>query len=283
MDDFANAMRIVHWGKPTGVYAENPCMLVDRWAAGCDQVFQMVEHKKRGIHKKPCYVKGQDLLVPTTVSESPANTRFVNVSLKVPLKYLITFGGGINKTHLTNPDLPEIDAGYSFGVRQTFARLYHRHPEIKIFWGFTADFWLEAAASEFCFAPAGWGWGSRVKGGITSGCIPVIVQDGIKVDWEDDLPMHEFAVRMPLSHLHRLPEILNRFKRTGKAAAMRKNLECIWPLYWWSRPLGRAFEMSMCVLKARILGHPIRVDFDSCRLFCGDDQPVDFRGPFHSV
>eukprot|EP00955_Chlamydomonas_euryale_P073424 361740-Chlamydomonas_euryale.AAC.7 len=38
MDDFANAMRIVHWGKPTGVYAENPCMLVDRWAAGCDQV-----------------------------------------------------------------------------------------------------------------------------------------------------------------------------------------------------------------------------------------------------
>eukprot|EP00955_Chlamydomonas_euryale_P073423 361740-Chlamydomonas_euryale.AAC.6 len=138
----------------------------------------MVEHKKRGIHKKPCYVKGQDLLVPTTVSESPANTRFVNVSLKVPLKYLITFGGGINKTHLTNPDLPEIDAGYSFGVRQTFARLYHRHPEIKIFWGFTADFWLEAAASEFCFAPAGWGWGSRVKGGITSGCIPVIVQVG---------------------------------------------------------------------------------------------------------
>ena len=35
---------------------------------------------------------------------------------------LIIFGGGINQTHLTDANRPESDAGYSFGVRQTFAR-----------------------------------------------------------------------------------------------------------------------------------------------------------------
>ena len=44
-------------------------------------------------------------------------------SLPPPLqKTLILFGGGINQTHLTDATRPESDAGYSFGVRQTFAR-----------------------------------------------------------------------------------------------------------------------------------------------------------------
>lgn len=38
-----------------------------------------------------------------------------------------------HQTHLTDPSRPESDAGYSFGVRQTFARLYEHHPDIKIF------------------------------------------------------------------------------------------------------------------------------------------------------
>ena len=32
------------------------------------------------------------------------------------------------------------------------------------------------------------------------------------------------------------------------------NLACVWPLYWWTPPHGRAFTMSMCTLKARALG-----------------------------
>ncbi len=37
----------------------------------------------------------------------------------------------------------------------------------------------------------------RPQSAITRGCIPVIIMDGIKVDWEDELPMQEFAIRMP--------------------------------------------------------------------------------------
>ena len=38
------------------------------------------------------------------------------------------------------------------------------------------DYWDHFHKSTFCLAPAGWGWGARVKSAITRGCIPVIVQ-----------------------------------------------------------------------------------------------------------
>ncbi|KAG1673542.1 hypothetical protein FOA52_003842 [Chlamydomonas sp. UWO 241] len=283
LEPLENVTRVVHYGKMSGVLVDNPCSLLHKWAADCDQVFQMVAHKEAGIHKTPCYKTDQDLLAPSTVSESPANTRFLNESLNVPRTTLIVFGGGINQTHMTNLAEPTQDAGYSFGVRQTFARLYEHHPEVKIFFSMVDDYWQQVASSIFCLAPAGWGWGARVKGAITSGCIPVIIQEGIKVDWEDDLPMHEFAVRMPFMTIHRLPEILHRFKKTGKVEKMQKNLECVWRLYWWSRPHGRAFEMTMCTLKARALGKKPTLDFATCRLKCGDAREVDFNGAVHSV
>lgn len=31
------------------------------------------------------------------------------------------------------------------------------------------------------FPHAGWGWGTRMKSAVIRGCVPVIVQDGIKV------------------------------------------------------------------------------------------------------
>ena len=34
------------------------------------------------------------------------------------------------------------------------------------------------ASAQFCFAPPGCGWGSRVKWAISFGCIPVIIGDG---------------------------------------------------------------------------------------------------------
>lgn len=52
-------------------------------------------------------------------------------------------------------------------------------------------------------APAGWGWSGRFVTSVLSGCIPVIVQDGIKVEWEDQLPLKDFALRVPFMYLHR--------------------------------------------------------------------------------
>lgn len=35
---------------------------------------------------------------------------------------------------------------------------------------------------------------------------------------------------------------------------MQNNLACVWRLYWWTRPHGRAFELLMCTLKVRVWG-----------------------------
>ncbi|KAG1654903.1 hypothetical protein FOA52_011063 [Chlamydomonas sp. UWO 241] len=267
-----------HWGKVTGIPIDNPCHMVDKWAASCDQVFRMVDAQTAGHEPFPCYVKGKDLLVPTITSENTETTPYLNPALNVNKTTLIIFGGGINKTHLSSEEHPERDAGYSFGVRQTFARLYHGHPGVKIFYEMVPDYWEHFSASTFCLAPAGWGWGARVKSAVTRGCIPVIIQDGIKVEWEDDLPLQEYAVRVPFMYIHRLPEILHRIERVpGRIAQMRRNLECVWQLHWWNRPHGRAFEMTMCVLKARLHNTQPRLDLRVCRLFCGTDEAVNFK------
>lgn len=45
---------------------------------------------------------------------------------------------------------------------------------------------------------------------------------------------------------------------------------CVWRLFIWSRPYGRAFEMTMCALKAKKLRQKVEVDFELCRISCGD-------------
>lgn len=103
--------------------------------------------------------------------------------------------------------------------------------------------------------------------------------DGHKVEWEDDLPMKEFALRVPLWLAWRLPEILDKMVASGQADRMQKNLGCVWRLYWWTRPHGRAFEMTMCVLKARLLKAKPQIDFGTCTMTCGDGRKWEINGP----
>ena len=60
------------------------------------------------------------------------------------------------------------------------------------------------------------------------------------------------------------------------------NLKCVWRLYWWKRPDGRAFEMTMCALKARLLNQKVHLDLRSCKINCGSGF-VDFNAAMHSV
>lgn len=88
-------------------------------------------------------------------------------------------------------------------------------------------------------AAAGWGWGGRMKVSVTRGCIPVIVQDGILVEFEEQLPMKEYAIRVPMWMVHKMPDILNTFISSGRVTQMQKTLECAWRLHWWRRAAGR--------------------------------------------
>ena len=71
------------------------------------------------------------------------------------------------------------------------------------------DLATEMGRSHFCLAPAGAGWGDRLKLAILTGCIPVVVQDGISVIYEDVLPWKDFSIRLPQHMIYRLPTILD--------------------------------------------------------------------------
>jgi len=125
-----------------------------------------------------------------------------------------------------------------------------------------------------------------MKVAVTRGCIPLILQDGIKVEFEEQMPMKDYALRVPTWMAHKLPDIIDAFISSGKVAKMQKALGCAWRLHWWRRPYGRAFELVMCELKRRLLGvapHVSRIDWDKCALNCGGDELVPITDSYNNV
>ena len=52
------------------------------------------------------------------------------------------------------------------------------------------------------------------------------------MEWEEQLPMEDYAVRVPLHLVHKLPDILDSFIQSGRVEKMQKVLECAWRLHW---------------------------------------------------
>ncbi len=58
------------------------------------------------------------------------------------------------------------------------------------------------------------------------------LQDGIKVEFEEQLPMKDYAIRVPTWLAHKLPEILDLYITSGRVEKMQKVLDCAWRLHW---------------------------------------------------
>lgn len=70
-------------------------------------------------------------------------------------------------------------AGYSMGVKQTFARMFMHFPGINLMVKadpLSPEQYHNYASSVFCLVAAGWGWSASMKIAVTRGCIPLIVQ-----------------------------------------------------------------------------------------------------------
>lgn len=165
---------------------------------------------------------------------------------------------------------------YSLGSRQSMVQMFAggRQPGFVLrSEDMTHNYWMSLLSSVFCLATTGTGWGSRFKVAVNRGCIPVIMMDGVKNEFEEQLPLKEYAIRIPSFMAFRTPEILKSFVDSGKVKQMQENLKCAWRLHFWRRPHGRAFEVVMCELKRRLMGLKghIPVDFKACTITCGDE------------
>ena len=94
-----------------------------------------------------------------------------------------------------------------------------------------------------------WGWGGgggSGKAGHTWVCLPANhAGEGGPEDSKDFKRVTLGSAVLPL---------FAKADTSTSSPLPQANLACVWPLYWWTPPHGRAFTMSMCTLKARALG-----------------------------
>jgi len=150
------------------------------------------------------------------------------------------------------------------------------------------------ATSKFCLAPAGYGFSSRQYECVLVGCVPVVIQDGVEMAFEEVLPWRRFAVRLRFDDIPILPQLLAKVP-AHHVARLRRGLGCVWPRMLWlarglyeqrvdadatlhaARPFD-AFETTMWALRARLenrTGARWRAPLDSCVQVAGDEEELD--------
>ena len=85
---------------------------------------------------------------------------------------------------------------YSQGVRQRVWATYQNKSGYSITDGYLENMPESMRNSRFCLAPTGYGWGNRIIWAMLTGCVPVIISDGVMQPFEDVLPYDEFSVRV---------------------------------------------------------------------------------------
>ena len=108
------------------------------------------------------------------------------------------------------------------------------------------------AASTFCLAPTGTGWGRRVGLAAQFGCIPVVVQDSVRQAFDDVLPYDAFTVRFQESDIPNIPDVLRAIPESCEGVPpggrclerMRAQLACALRALMWSSVYGSLFGES---------------------------------------
>lgn len=140
---------------------------------------------------------------------------------------------------------------YSQGVRQRLWTLYHG----KGVPGFIIEERVSDTAnimrgSKFCLVPSGYGWGMRIVEAMVTGCIPVIIQEGIHQPGDDVLAYDEFALRLNLEDIDNLPAILNGYS-PEEVAQLQRGVYRNYRNFVWG-PKGRAYDLTIRSLKKKL-------------------------------
>lgn len=225
-----NSMMLVHWGNTnakhnystTGYYPDN---------------WDHIPIAERGNHV--CFDPEKDLVLPAWKVPDPGL-----VSARPwerprrKRKILFYFNGNLGSAY--NYGRPE--RSYSMGIRQTLAREFGSSPNKDGLLGKQATkevivtnvrsnrYSDELARSKFCGVLPGDGWSGRMEDSVLHGCIPVIIQDGIHLIYENVLEYQDFAVRIREDEIPQLVNILRAVNETeidSKLDAVQK----LWPRF----------------------------------------------------
>ncbi|KAG2492559.1 hypothetical protein HYH03_009221 [Edaphochlamys debaryana] len=197
-----------------------------------------------------CMQIKRDLVVP------PTHTMFLGEAADTWRALEASGGRDPNRTRLLvfAGVAGEGNPQYSGGARQALLRLFANatHAEgVDVLEGRAPGYRSRIRTSKFCFAPYGYGFGNRLVQAVHTGCIPLIIQDGVHQPFEDEMPYEDFAVRLPMRDLPRVVEVLRSYGE-DRLAAMRLTLAGYYRAFIWHREHGgRAYEWTLEGLKKR--------------------------------
>ncbi|XP_020580195.1 uncharacterized protein LOC110024520 [Phalaenopsis equestris] len=222
-----NSMMLVHWGNTNTKHNHST-------TAYWGDIWDSIPSDRRGNH--PCFDPEKDLVLPAWKRPEPGA-----IWLKLwarPLKRRTTFfyfNGNLGPAY--QDGRPEDT--YSMGIRQKLAAEFGSTPnkEGKLGRQHTSNvtvtpmrsskYFEELASSIFCGVLPGDGWSGRMEDSILQGCVPVIIQDGIFLPYENILNYRSFAVRITEDEIPNLVKILRGINET-EVEFMLANIRHIW-------------------------------------------------------
>lgn len=222
-----NSMMLVHWGNTNSKHNHSTTAY---WGDNWDRI----SSDRRGNH--PCFDPDKDLVLPAW--KRPDVGALSSKLWARPLEKrntLFYFNGNLGPAY--EHGRPEDT--YSMGIRQRVAeefgstpnkkgKLGKQHAEDVIVTPLRSNNYHEdLASSVFCGVMPGDGWSGRMEDSILQGCIPVVIQDGIYLPYENVLNYESFAVRIGEDEIPQLMKILRGFNETEIKFRLA-NVQKIW-------------------------------------------------------
>ncbi|KAL6596347.1 hypothetical protein ACP70R_047711 [Stipagrostis hirtigluma subsp. patula] len=203
-----NSMMLVHWGNTNTKHKNSTTAY---WADNWDHI----PLDRRGDH--PCFDRRKDLVLPAWKEPEPGAI-WLKLWARPRSKRttLFYFNGNLGPAY--EGGRPEDT--YSMGLRQKLAAEFGSTPNkegnlgrqhrdnVTVTYIRTEEYYEELARSVFCGVLPGDGWSGRMEDSMLQGCIPVIIQDGIFLPYENVLNYGSFAVRIREDDIPNLIRIL---------------------------------------------------------------------------
>ncbi|KAM0937662.1 putative xylogalacturonan beta-1,3-xylosyltransferase [Dioscorea sansibarensis] len=215
-----NSMMLVHWGNTNSKHKRSTtAYLPDNW--------DFISPRRRGNH--PCFDPDKDLVLPAWKRPDPGALflKFFSRPRKERTT-LFYFNGNLGSTYGGRPQKRQKLAEEFGSTPNLEGKLGRQHTKnVTVTPLRSSHYNEELAKSVFCGVLPGDGWSGRMEDSILNGCIPVIIQDGIFLPYENVLNYDNFAVRIRENEIPNLIQILQRINET-EIESMLANVQNIW-------------------------------------------------------
>lgn len=229
-----NSMMLTHWGNTNTKHkTSTTAYFPDNW--------DRIPPEWRGHH--PCYDPAKDLVLPAWKHPDPYPIlQNFSTRPRQGRPTLFYFNGNLGSAYDGGRREPE----YSMGIRQRVAAEFGSQRDKNGLLGRQAaddvvvqarrspDYKLELSKSRFCGVFPGDGWSGRMEDSILNGCIPVIIQDGIHLPFENVLKYESFTVRVAEDDIPNLTTILRAINET-EVDSMLAAIRGLWQRFTYHR------------------------------------------------